>query len=140
MEPMNKPPMQTPFAAAPHGIVDASGIRLAIPTHFVSISDELADRCYLVTSVDELIGWGRMGSLMWLAFGLACSACAWLRYLNGVVHQRWRLLQYSYSVVRGCDRIVHVDIYVPNCQPTAEALLRVTLLQRKVRETASIER
>ncbi|KAJ3117475.1 hypothetical protein HK098_006247 [Nowakowskiella sp. JEL0407] len=41
---------------------------------------------------------------------------------------------YSYAVVRGCDRIVPVDIYVPGCPPTAEALLYGVLqLQKKMR-------
>jgi NADH-quinone oxidoreductase subunit B len=48
---------------------------------------------------------------------------------------------YSYSVVRGCDRIVPVDIYVPGCPPTAEALLYgVLLLQKKIRRTGTIAR
>jgi len=48
---------------------------------------------------------------------------------------------YSYSVVRGCDRIVPVDIYVPGCPPTAEALVYGILqLQKKIRRTGTIAR
>ena len=48
---------------------------------------------------------------------------------------------YAYSVVRGCDRIVPVDVYVPGCPPTAEALIYgIMQLQNKNRKTASIAR
>ena len=48
---------------------------------------------------------------------------------------------YSYSVVRGCDRVVPVDVYVPGCPPTAEALIYGLLqLQKKIRRTATIAR
>jgi NADH-quinone oxidoreductase subunit B len=160
---------------------------------FRGVTDELADKGFLVTATDELITWARTGSLMWMQFGLACCAiemihAAMPRYdlerfgaaprasprqsdviivagtLTNKMAPAFRKVydqmpepryvismgscangggyyHYSYSVVRGCDRIVPVDVYVPGCPPTAEALLYgVLLLQKKIRRTGTIER
>src|ERR1044072_8588590 len=158
-----------------------------------ALSDELADKGFVVAQLDKLVTWARTGSLWGLTFGLACCGVemihAWMsRYdldrfgfapmpspraadvmivagtltnkmapaLRKVYDQmaepRYVIsmgscangggyYHYSYSVVRGCDRIIPVDIYVPGCPPTAEALLYGVLqLQKKVRRTGTIIR
>ncbi|KAF6263548.1 ndufs7, NADH:ubiquinone oxidoreductase 20 kd subunit [Scenedesmus sp. NREL 46B-D3] len=143
---------------------------------------------YVVSGVDTIINWARMGSLWPMTFGLACCAVEMMhtgaaRYdldrfgiifrpsprqsdamivagtltnkmapaLRKVYDQmpdpRWVIsmgscangggyYHYSYAVVRGCDRVVPVDIYVPGCPPTAEGLLYgIMQLQKKIART-----
>ena len=45
------------------------------------------------------------------------------------------------QLLEGCDKIVPVDIYVPGCPPSAEALLYGILqLQKKLEEKESLQR
>jgi len=157
------------------------------------VSDELADKGFIVAQMDKLAAWAQTGSMWPMTFGLACcaiemmhSACsrydidrfgmvfrpsprqsdvmivagtltnkmapAFRKVYDQMAEPRWVLsmgscangggyYHYSYSVVRGCDRIVPVDVYVPGCPPTAEALLYGLLqLQKKIRRNAGIAR
>ena len=64
--------------AAPAGntfLVSGAGkLARADDPFFTGVSDQLADKGFLVTTADDLIIWARTGSLMWMTFGLACCA------------------------------------------------------------------
>jgi NADH-quinone oxidoreductase subunit B len=147
---------------------------------------ELIKPGFYVTNFENLLNWGRSGSLWPMSFGLACCAVemmhsaasrydldrfgmifrpsprqsdvmivagtlcnkmapAFRKVYDQMAEPRWVVsmgscangggyYHYSYSVVRGCDRIVPVDIYVPGCPPTAEALMYGMIqLQNKIR-------
>ena len=152
-------------------------------------TEDIKQKGFLITKLDEVVGWARSNSIWPMTFGLACCAVEMMqaaasRYdmdrfgmlfrpsprqsdvmivagtltnkmakpLRLVYDQmpepRWVIsmgscangggyYHYSYSVVRGCDRIVPVDIYVPGCPPSAEALIYgCFLLQQKIKRLA----
>jgi NADH-quinone oxidoreductase subunit B len=105
----------------------------------------------VTTTVEKAVNWARKGSLWPMTFGLACCAIEMIaavssrydmdRYGAGVFRASPRQsdlmivagiamgscatsgnIYDSYSVVQGVDRFVPVDIYVPGCPPTPEAL------------------
>lgn len=147
---------------------------------------------WTMARMDDLVNWGRKGSLWPLTFGLACCAVemmhiaaprydmdrygivfrasprqadviivagtltnkmapAFRKVYDQMPEPRWVVsmgscangggyYHYSYAVVRGCDRIVPVDIYVPGCPPTAEALMYGFLqLQKKVKRMHQVQ-
>ena len=188
-------PDPTLIAPRPAGAIDPRTQKPvgADDPFYTEVSDELADKGFVVSTLSQLVNWARTGSLMWMQTGLACCAVEMMqmsmprydverfgtaprasprqsdvlivagtltnkmapalrRVYDQMPEPRYVIsmgscangggyYHYSYSVVRGCDRILPVDIYVPGCPPTAEALLYgILLLQKKIRRTGTIER
>ena len=92
---------------------------------------------------DVIIGAGTLTNKMAPAFRKVYDQMAEPRWVisMGSCANGGGYYHYSYAVVRGCDRVVPVDIYVPGCPPTAEALIYGILqLQKKIKRTGTLFR
>ncbi|KAH1093813.1 hypothetical protein GYH30_039506 [Glycine max] len=129
------------YCAPPSMIANSSPVGHSKPVEFV------------ISKVDSLLNWAHSRSIWPMMFGLAycdmemmhtgatyydldrfriifrpsphqsnCMIVAGT-LTNKMAHVLRKYYHYSYAVVRGCDRIVPVDINISGCPPTAEALL-----------------
>lgn len=153
--------------------------------------NELGDSVFL-TSIDEVLNWGRSNSVWPLTFATSCCGIEMMaagapRYdfarfgievyrasprqadvivvAGTIVHKMVPILKRlydqmaepkyviamgacavsggpfyhnNYSVVRGVDHVIPVDVYIPGCPPRPEALLYgVMQLQRKIKTRAT---
>ncbi len=134
-----------PAGSAGRSTVEGYDPKLHDP-FFDGVSQQLADKGFITAAADDLITWARTGTLcnkMAPALRKVYDQMPEPRYVisMGSCANGGGYYYFSYSVVRGCDRIVPVDIYVPGCPPTAEALVYGVLqLQKKIRRTGTIER
>jgi len=143
----------------PDGTTAGSGA-LADDRGFTELSNNLADKGFLVTSSQDLVNWARTGSLMWMTFGLACCAIEMMQ----ASMPRYDIERFGFAP-RGSPRQSDVMIvagtlcnkmapalrkvydqmpeprYVVSMGSCAEALVYgIMLLQRKIRRTGTITR
>jgi len=142
----------------------------------------------LTTKLDDVLNWGRVNSLWYMLFGLACCAIEMMQtggpradldrfgsvprptprqsdlmFVAGTLTYKMAirtkllyeqmtepkfviamgscatcggLFQPAYSVLKGVDKIIPVDVYLPGCPPRPEALTEAILhVQDLIRKT-----
>ncbi len=160
----------------------------------VEVIDALPGGSVILTNMEQLLNWGRAGSLWPLTFGLACCAIEMMAAFAGrfdldrigviprasprqadliivagratikiapIVRRLWEQMpepKYvismgscatsggpfyydNYSILKGIDTVIPVDVYVPGCPPRPEALYEGVLkLQEKIMKEPFLRR
>lgn len=158
----------------------------------ISLKNRLPESI-VTTKIDQLLNWGRLSSLWYMLFGLACCAIEMMQtggprsdldrfgsvprgsprqsdlmIVAGTLTYKMALrtkilydqmpepkyvlsmgscancgglFQPAYSVVKGVDKIIPVDVYVPGCPPRPEALTEGLLkIQEKMKREKFLAR
>jgi NADH-quinone oxidoreductase subunit B len=174
--------------------VPAEGTKIAPIEQVADAIQKLPGGEILLTTVENVLNWGRASSLWPLTFGLACCAMEMMQALGTrfdldrmgvipratprqadlvivagrctikmapVVRRLWEQMpepKYvismgscatcggpfyydNYSILKGIDTVIPVDVYVPGCPPRPEALIEGVLkLQEKIKKERRILR
>jgi NADH-quinone oxidoreductase subunit B len=174
--------------------VPAEGTKIAPIEQVADAIQKLPGGEILLTTVENVLNWGRAASLWPLTFGLACCAIEMMQAMGTrfdldrmgvipratprqadlvivagrctikmapVVRRLWEQMpepKYvismgscatcggpfyydNYSILKGIDTVIPVDVYVPGCPPRPEALIEGVLkLQEKIKKERRILR
>ena len=100
----------------------------------------------VLSKLDDIINWARSNSLWPLTFATSCCGIEYMavagakydfsRFGFEVARATPRQADViiTYSVVKGADHVIPVDVYVAGCPPRPEALLHALIsLQNKIK-------
>ena len=110
------------------------------------LKSELQKQGIWVTSMQELYNWGRKNSIWPLQFGLACCVAGTVtkkmapqivRLYNQMPDPKYVIsmgacaisggpFKQGYNVLKGIDRYIPVDVYIPGCPPRPSCRSRRT--------------
>jgi NADH-quinone oxidoreductase subunit B len=174
--------------------VPAEGTKIAPIEQVADVIQKVPGGEILLTTIENVLNWGRASSLWPLTFGLACCAMEMMQAMGTrfdldrmgvipratprqadlvivagrctikmapVVRRLWEQMpepKYvismgscatcggpfyydNYSILKGIDTVIPVDVYVPGCPPRPEALIEGVLkLQEKIMKERRILR
>ena len=107
--------------------------------------DRTTQNSVISTTSSDLSNWSRLSSLWPLLYGTSCCFIEFASLIGsrfdfdryGLVPRssprQADLITDSYSTVRGVDKLIPVDVYLPGCPPKPEAVIdAITKLRKKI--------